>query len=105
MDMELSIRGILTANFELTIDEADFADACESVELDPEKFKKFTFAQWQKLRDALIDTTCNMESEIDYVEIHDANTVSVDEIHIDDTDNMTIVTYQHDGKVDSVDIQ
>jgi archaellum component FlaF (FlaF/FlaG flagellin family) len=46
-----------------------------------------------------------MESEIDYVEIHDANTVSVDEVHIDDTKKMTIVTYQQDGKVDSVDIQ
>jgi hypothetical protein len=39
------------------------------------------------------------------VEIHDANTVSVDEVHIDDTKKMTIVTYQQDGKVDSVDIQ
>jgi len=103
--MELSIRGILTANFELTIDKADFADACESVKLDPEQFKEFTFEQWETLRKALIQTTCDMEADIDYVEIHEANTVSVDEIHIDDTDKMTIVTYQQDGKVDSVDIQ
>ena len=44
--MELSIRGIVTSNFLLEIEEDVFNEACESLEFEPSQFKKFTPEQW-----------------------------------------------------------
>ena len=103
--MELSIRGIVTSNFLLEIDEDVFNEACEFLEFEPSQFKKFTPEQWQELRSALIDKTYDLECNIDYQEIHDDHSVSVDEVHISDSDNMTVVLYHKDGKTHSIDIE
>ena len=102
--MELSIRGIVTSNFLLEIEEDVFNEACESLEFEPSQFKKFTPEQWFELRSVLIDKTYYYECNIDYQEIHDDHSVSVDEVHISD-DDMTVVLFEKDGKFHSIDIE
>ena len=102
--MELSIRGIVTSNFLLEIEENVFNEACESLEFEPSQFKKFTPEQWVELRSVLIDKTYDFECNIDYQEIHDDHSVSVDEVHISD-DDMTVVLFEKDGKFHSIDIE
>jgi hypothetical protein len=102
--MELSIRGIVTSNFLLEIEEDVFNEACESLEFEPSQFKKFTPEQWVELRSVLIDKTYDFECNIDYQEIHDDHSVSVDEVHISD-DDMTVVLFEKDGKFHSIDIE
>jgi hypothetical protein len=102
--MELSIRGIVTSNFLLEIEEDVFNEACESLEFEPSQFKKFTPEQWVELRSVLIDKTYDFECNIYYQEIHDDHSVSVDEVHISD-DDMTVVLFEKDGKFHSIDIE
>ena len=102
--MELSIRGIVTSNFLLEIEEDVFNEDCESLEFEPSQFKKFTPEQWVELRSVLIDKTYDFECNIDYQEIHDDHSVSVDEVHISD-DDMTVVLFEKDGKFHSIDIE
>ena len=102
--MELSIRGIVTSNFLLEIEEDVFNEACESLEFEPSQFKKFTPEQWVELRSVLIDKTYDFECNIDYQEIHDDHSVSVDEVHISE-DDMTVVLFEKDGKFHSIDIE
>ena len=102
--MELSIRGIVTSNFLLEIEEDVFNEACESLEFEPSQFKKFTPEQWVELRSVLIDKTYDFECNIDYQEIHDDHSVSVDEVHISD-DDMTVVLFEKDGKFHSIDVE
>ena len=102
--MELSIRGIVISNFLLEIEEDVFNEACESLEFEPSQFKKFTPEQWVELRSVLIDKTYDFECNIDYQEIHDDHSVSVDEVHISD-DDMTVVLFEKDGKFHSIDIE
>ena len=102
--MEISIQGVVKVNFELTIDESDFDDACEECGLDPANFKKFSKDDWDNLNLSLVQLVHDNESEIDYTEIHDQHSVWADTLTIDDSNKMTTVYYDKNRKIDSFEI-
>ena len=103
--MEISIQGVVKVNFELTIDEDVFNEACEEAGLDPANFKKFTKDDWDELNPHLVQAVVDNESDIDYTEIHVETSVFADTLTIDDSDNVTTVYYDKNRKADSVEIQ
>jgi hypothetical protein len=102
--MQISIQGIVKVNYELTIDEDVFTEACEEAGLDPANYKKFTKDQWDELNPHLVQVVFDNESDIDYTEIHEQNTIFADTVTIDDPDNMTTVYYDKNRKTDSIEI-
>jgi hypothetical protein len=96
--MELSLRGVAKVNFELEVNESDFKQACSSVGLDSANFKTFTPEEWNTLRTSLIQVVNDFASSNDFTELHDGNSVLLDEVHIDDAKNMTVLQYDMDGK-------
>ena len=95
--MELSIRGIVTTNYELEISKDDFDEACQDAGLDPVNFNKFTSEDWTNLNKHLKRVVNDLQAEIDHTEIHHDGTIKVDEIHINTTKDMKIVQYDVDG--------
>ncbi len=97
------IRGIATMNFELTIEPDVFVAECSNLGLDANNFKSFTEDQWLMLRKALKDTVFDNESDIEFVELHNSESISVDEVTIQD-DDISVVTYEIGDKVYSIEI-
>lgn len=102
--MQVTIEGVLKVNYQLTVDEDVFVEACEEAGLDPEAYKKFTKAQWDELNPHLVQAVVDNESEIDYTEIHEQSTVFADTVTIDDPDHMTTVYFDMNRKTDSIEI-
>ena len=102
--MQITIEGVVKVNYQLTVDEDVFVEACEEAGLDPDAYKKFTKAQWDELNPHLVQVVVDNESEIDYTEIHEHGTVFADTVTIDDPDHMTTVYYDMNRKTDSIEI-
>ena len=102
--MQVTIDGVMKVNYQLTVDEDVFIEACEDAGLDPAKYKTFTKDQWDELNPHLIQVVFDNENEIDETEIHSQNTIFVDTVTIDDPNNMTTVYYNQDRTFDSVEI-
>ena len=92
--MQVTIDGVMKVNYQLTVDEDVFNEACEDAGLD----------QWDELNPHLIQVVFDNENEIDETEIHSQSTIFVDTVTIDDPDNMTTVYYNQDRTFDSVEI-
>ena len=103
--MEISIQGVMKVNFELSIDEDVFNEACEEAGLDPANFKKFTKDDWQELNPHLVQAVIDNEDDINETEIHSHQSVFADTLTIDDVKHMTTVYYNGDRTVDSFEIQ
>jgi hypothetical protein len=95
--MELSIRGIVTTNYELVVNESHFNDACKDAGLEADNYSNFTPEDWTKLNQHLKRVVCDLEEYIEHTEIHHSGTVKVDEVHINSVKDMTIVQYTMDG--------
>jgi uncharacterized membrane protein len=102
--MQITIEGVVKVNYQLTVDEDVFVEACEEAGLDPQAYKKFTKDQWNELNPHLVQVVVDNESEIDYTEIHEAGTVFADTVTIDDRDHMTTVYFDMNRKTDSIEI-
>ena len=102
--MEISIEGVVEANYHLMIDEDVFNDCCEEAGLDPANYKKFTKAQWDELNPHLIQAVVDNAADIDYTEIHAESTVYADTLTISENYVMTTVHYEEDRKVGLVEI-
>ena len=102
--MQVTIEGVMKVNYQLTVDEDVFTEACEEAGLDPAKYKTFTKDQWEELNPHLVQAVIDNELEIDNTEIHEAGTVFADTVTIDDPDHMTTVYYNQDRTFDSVEI-
>jgi hypothetical protein len=102
--MEVTIQGVVKVNFELTIDEDAFNDACEEVGLEPKNFKEFSGDDWEMLNRHLIQAVRDNEPDIIHNEIYDSNSVWADTLTIDDRENITTVYYNQNRTFDSVDI-
>ena len=102
--MQVTIDGVMKVNYQLTVDEDVFIEACEDAGLDPKNYKKFTNDQWNELNPHLIQVVFDNENEIDETEIHSQSTIFVDTVTIDDPNNMTTVYYNQDRTFDSVEI-
>jgi hypothetical protein len=98
--MELSIRGIVTTNYELVVSKSDFDDACKDAGLEADNYSKFTPEDWTKLNQHLKRVVCDLEADIEHTEIHHSGAVKVDEVHINSAKDMTIVQYTMDGVFD-----
>ena len=98
------LRGIVTVNFELEIDVDDFAEICENNGLDPENINKFSKSDWLAIRSDLNGIVPDNEPDIDYVDIYENGTVSVDEASVktDDGDIFSCY-YNKDNSVHSID--
>jgi hypothetical protein len=95
--MELSIRGIVTTNYELEISKDNFDEACQDAGLKSENLSKFTSDDWTKLNKHIKQIVDNLQADIDHTEIHHTNTIKVDEIHIDTKKDLKVVQYDMDG--------
>jgi hypothetical protein len=102
--MEISIQGVVKVNFELTIDENVFNEACDDCGLDSKSFKTFSNDDWDMLNKHLIQAVRNNEDDIIHNEIYDSNSVWADTLTINDRKNMTTVYYDQKRNFDSVEI-
>ena len=102
--MQVTIEGVMKVNYQLTVDEDVFTEACEECGLNPKDYKKFTNDQWQELNPHLVQVVFDNESDIDDTEIHSQSTIFADTVTIDDPDHMTTVYYNQDRTFDSVEI-
>ena len=102
--MQISIQGVMKVNYELTVDEDVFVEACEEAGLDPANYKKFTKEQWDELNPHLVQVVFDNETDIDDTEIHSQSTIFADTVTIDDPDHMTTVYYKQDRTFDSIEI-
>ena len=103
-DMQISIQGVLKVNYELTVDEDAFNDACEDAGLDPKNYKSFTADEWNELNPHLVQVVFDNEQELDYTEIHSQSTIMADTVTIHDPNHMTTVYYNQDRTFDSIEI-
>ena len=101
--MELSIRGIVTTNYEMVVHESHFNDACKDAGLEADNYSEFTPEDWTKLNQHLKRVVCDLEEYIEHTEIHHSGTVKVDEVHIKSAKDMTVVQYTMDGVVSGFD--
>lgn len=104
LDMELSIQGAVKVNFELTIDENVFDDACKECGLVSKNFKDFSNLDWDMLNKHLIQAVRDSEDDIIHNEIYDSNSVWADTLTINDKKHMTTVYYDRKRNFDSVEI-
>ena len=103
-DMQISIQGVLKVNYELTVDEDAFNDACGDAGLDPVNYKSFTKDEWTELNSHIVQVVFDNEQELDYTEIHSQKSIMVDTVTIDDPKQMTTVYYNQDRITDSIEI-
>lgn len=98
------LRGIVTVNFELEIDTDEFAEICENNGLDPENINKFSKSDWLAIRSGLEAIVASDEQNIEYADIYEAGTISVDEAsaQTDDGDIFSCY-YNKDNSVHSID--
>ena len=102
--MQVTIEGVVKVNYQLTVDEDVFVEACEEAGLDPDAYKKFTKDQWEELNPHLVQVVFDNGTDVDETEIHSQSTIFADTVTIDDPDNMTTVYYNQDRTFDSVEI-
>jgi hypothetical protein len=102
--MQVTIEGVMKVNYQLTVDEDVFNEACEDAGLDPGAYKKFTKAQWEELNPHLVQIVFDNEAEVENTEIHEQGTIFADTVTFDDPDHMTTVYYNQDRTFDSVEI-
>ena len=102
--MQVTIEGVMKVNYQLTVDEDVFVEACKEAGLDPAKFKTFTKDQWEELKPHLVQVVFDNGVDVDETEIHEQGTIFADTVTIDDPDHMTTVYYNQDRTFDSVEI-
>ena len=102
--MQVTIEGVMKVNYQLTVDEEVFNDACEECGLNPKDYKKFTKDQWEELNPHLVQIVFDNGTDVDETEIHEQGTIFADTVTIDDPDHMTTVYYNQDRTFDSVEI-
>ena len=97
------LRGIVMVNFELEIEPEAFKNVCEENNLDPKNVAKFTDNDWLSIRGYLGDVVSNTEENIEYGEIYNHNTLSVDEVTVQTNDIITCL-YEQGDAVYSIEI-
>lgn len=102
--MQVTIEGVMKVNYQLTVDEDVFIEACEDAGLNPKDYKKFTKDQWEELNPHLVQVVFDAGTDVDETEIHEQGTIFADTVTIDDPDHMTTVYYNQDRTFDSVEI-
>ena len=102
--MQVTIEGVMKVNYQLTVDEDVFNDACEECGLNPKDYKKFTKDQWEELNPHLVQVVFDNGVDVDETEIHEQGTIFADTVTIDDPDHMTTVYYDKNRKTDSIEI-
>lgn len=95
--------GIVTVNFLLEIEPDTFKNVCEENNLDPKNVAKFTENDWLSIRSSLGDVVSNSEENIEYGEIYNHNTLSVDEVTVKTNDLITCL-YEQGDAVHSIEI-
>ena len=97
------VRGIATFNFELTLDSETFETVCDQVDLYAKDYRTFTEEQWLKVRKNLKDTTWDKQEDIEVVDLHDTERISVDEVTLQ-TNDISVITYEIGDKVYSIEL-
>ena len=97
------VRGIATFNFELTLDSETFETVCDQVDLNVKDYRTFTEEQWLKVRKNLKDTTWDKQEDIEVVDLHDTERISVDEVTLQ-TNDISVITYEIGDKVYSIEL-
>ena len=97
------VRGIATFNFELTLDSETFKTVCDQVDLNAKDYRTFTEEQWLKVRKNLKDTTWDKQEDIEVVDLHDTERISVDEVTLQ-TNDISVITYEIGDKVYSIEL-
>ena len=97
------VRGIVMVNFEFEVDKDEFVALCKENNLDPNNVGKFSDSEWLSIRGGLGDIVSNDDSNIEYGDIYDHNTLSVDEVTVQTKDIITCV-YEQGDAVHSVEI-
>ncbi len=97
------VRGIATFNFELTLDSETFETVCDQVDFNAKDYRTFTEEQWLKVRKNLKDTTWDKQEDIEFVDLHDTERISVDEVTLQ-TNDISVITYEIGDKVYSIEL-
>ena len=97
------VRGIATFNFELTLDSETFETVCDQVDLNAKDYRTFTEEQWLKVRKNLKDTAWDKQEDIEVVDLHDTERISVDEVTLQ-TNDISVITYEIGDKVYSIEL-
>ena len=97
------LRGVVMVNFELEVEPATFKNICEENNLDPNDVEKFTEKDWLSIRGSLGDLVSNSEEDIEYGDIFDHNSISVDEACVQ-TEDIITCTYEQGDAVYSIEI-
>lgn len=97
------VNGLVTVTYSLEVSEANFAQACKESNLYPQDFKNFRESQWLRIRKHLLQLVIDNEYNLSYDNVHSYDSVSVDEVTLED-DDMTHVHYEIGDVVDSMSI-
>ena len=99
--MQIFVNGIVTVTFQYEVSQDYFNEACKLSNVYPQDYKKFLEDDWLRIRKHLKQLVEDNEYSIEYHNVHDYDTISVDEVVIEDKD-CTTVLYEIEDKVDSV---
>ncbi len=92
------VNGLVTVTYSLEVSEANFAEACKKANLYPQDFKNFRENDWLKIRKHLLQLVIDNEYNLSYDDVHDYDSISVDELTLED-DDMTHVHYEIEDAV------
>lgn len=95
------VNGTVTATYQFEVTKEQFDEACNWSNLNSEDYKNFSEDDWIKIRQHMKQLVIDNEYEIEYHNVHDYSTVTVDEVVADD-DSTTTVLFEIEDKVDSV---
>ena len=85
------------------IDSETFETVCDQVDLNAKDYRTFTEEQWLKVRKNLKDTTWDKQEDIEVVDLHDTERISVDEVTLQ-TNDISVITYEIGDKVYSIEL-
>lgn len=99
--MTVYVNGTLEVTYQYEVTQEQFNEACKLSNMYPQDYKNFTEEQWIKIRKHLKQIVIDDEYKIEYHNVHNYDTITVDEVVIDDDDSTTVL-YEIEDNVDSV---
>jgi len=97
------VNGLVTVTYSFEVSEANFAQACKQANLYPQDFKNFRESQWLRIRKHLTQLVIDNEYNLSYDDVHNYDSISVDELTLED-DDMTHVHYEIEDAVHEMSI-